>query len=238
MRGKRMFYIVMFAFVSTTRASSNIASSGYTYPYNIALIANMSPVVTAIFDRIFLRSPFPPLLWPTALFSVLGGSLIAISQSAFNDDGVGGGEGRGGGGEESNDEIRGRVSPEDNAFGCALQLLSVIFSALARILMKRTEGILTPTHIVQTNNLSNCLLPFVITMVRDPSSWGALRYLPFAPRSLFAWCTISVGIYSYASVLQIRLVRELGPGFYSSWASFRTLGTMMFMIRKRVQSSQ
>ena len=34
-RKKVMFYTILFAFVSTTRASSNIASSRYTYPHNI-----------------------------------------------------------------------------------------------------------------------------------------------------------------------------------------------------------
>jgi drug/metabolite transporter (DMT)-like permease len=128
------------------------------------------------------------------------------------------------GGDKSSE--RGKVSPRDNLTGCSLQLVSVIFSALARILMKKTEGILTPTHIVQTNNVSNCLIPFAITMIRNPSSWGAFRYLLFAPKSLIAWCTISIGVYSFASVLQIRLVRKLGPGFYSSCISCRTLGTI------------
>jgi drug/metabolite transporter (DMT)-like permease len=144
--------------------------------------------------------------------SVLGGSLIAISQSF--------------GGENSSE--RGKVSPRDNLTGCSLQLLAVVFSALSRILAKKTEDILTPTHIVQTNNVSNCLIPFAITMIRNPSSWYAFRYLPFAaPKSLVAWCTISIGVYSFASILQVRLVRKLGPGLYSSWASFRTLGTMV-----------
>ena len=34
-RKEVMFYTILFAFVSTTRACSNIASSGYTYPHNI-----------------------------------------------------------------------------------------------------------------------------------------------------------------------------------------------------------
>ena len=173
----------------------------------------MSPVVTALFDRIFLRSPFPPLLWPMAIISVLGGSLIAISQSF--------------GGDNSSERSK-AVSPRDNLTGCSLQLLKVVFSSLSQILMKKTEYILTPMHIVQTNNVSNCIIPFAITMIRNPSSWYAFRYLPFAaPKSLVAWCTVSIGVYSFASILQIRLVRKLGPGLYSSWASFRTLGTMI-----------
>ena len=34
-------------------------------------------------------------------------------------------------------------------------------------------------------------------------------------------------MYSFASTLQIRLVRILGPGFYSSWVAIRVLGSMI-----------
>ena len=38
---------------------------------------------------------------------------------------------------------------------------------------------------------------------------------------------MSIGVYSFASTLQIRLVRNLGPGFYSSWVGVRVLGSMI-----------
>ena len=59
---QRILYATLFATVATTRALSNIASAKYTYPYNLALIANTSPVITAIFDRIFSNCPYPRLL--------------------------------------------------------------------------------------------------------------------------------------------------------------------------------
>jgi len=173
----------------------------------LALISSLTPIIIALLDRILLQSPFPPLLWPTVILSGLGGFLIAICQS--NNDG------------DSS------ISSRDNLIGCSLQLLSAIFSAFARILMKQTEHILTPTHIVQTNNIFNCVLPLLYTLITNPSSWRAFRYLPFTPKSLLSWCTISIGVYSFASTLQIRLVRILGPGFYSSWVSVRVLGSII-----------
>lgn len=172
----------------------------------LALIASLTPIIIALLDRLLLQSPFPPLLWPTIILSGLGGFLIAISQSVNDGDSS--------------------ISSRDNLIGCSLQLLSAIFSAFARILMKRTEYILTPTHIVQTNNISNCIIPLLYTLITNPSSWRAFRYLLFTPKSLLAWCTISIGVYSFASTLQIRLVRILGPGFYSSWVAIRVLGSM------------
>jgi len=176
-----------------------------------ALIASLTPIVIAIFDRIVLRSPFPPLLWPTIVLSCIGGFLIAASQTLDNGS--------------SNE--RARIAPTDNLIGCSLQLLSSVFSAIARILMKRTERVLTPTHIVQTNNISNCLFPFLYTIVYNPSSWGAFRYLMVSPKSLAAWCAMSIGTYVFVSVLQVKLVRRLGPGFYSSWVAVRVVGSIV-----------
>jgi hypothetical protein len=51
-------------------------------------------------------------------------------------------------------------------------------------------------------------------------------YLLVTLKSLLAWCTISIVVYSYASIQQVTLVRQLGPGFYSSWAACRLLGTI------------
>jgi len=230
---QQIIYATLFATVATTRALSNIASAKYTYPYNLALIANTSPVITAIFDRIFLNCPYPPILWPTAIVTLFAGSIIAISQSmttaTSNIDAAS---------SSSDDNIHryddsgavdidiGVVTPTQNLIGCALQLLSVVFSALSRILIKHTEHILSETHVVQVNNLSGCVFPFIITLIYSRSSWKAFAYLPRTPKSLLAWSTISIVVYSYASIHQVGLVRQLGPGFYSSWAACRLLGTI------------
>ena len=63
-------------------------------------------------------------------------------------------------------------------------------------------------------------------MIYSRSSWKAFAYLPRTPKSLLAWSTISIVVYSYASIQQVGLVRQLGPGFYSSWAACRLLGTI------------
>ena len=179
-----------------------------------ALIASFTPVIIALLDRFVLRSPFPPFLWPTIILSGVGGFIIAISQIDS----------------ESMSEQDRTISPTDNLIGCSLQFISAIFSAFARILMKRTEHVLTPTHIVQTNNISNCLCPFIYTIITNPSSWKAFRYLFVTPKSLLAWCTMSIGVYSFASTLQIRLVRKLGPANYSSWVAVRVLGSVILSI--------
>ena len=101
-RGRRLRLLVLFAFVSTTRASTNIA-----YPFNVTLIASLTPVIIALLDKLMLNSPYPPLLWPTIFVSFIGGALIAMSQSA-----------------EVDSEGSPRISKMDNLIGCSLQLLS------------------------------------------------------------------------------------------------------------------
>ena len=48
-------------------------------------------------------------------------------------------------------------------------------------------------------------------------------------RDIFLANTMAYGqaFNLFASILQVRLVRKLGPGLYLSWASFRTLLTMV-----------
>ena len=52
-RRKKVIYTLLFAFVSTSRASSNIASSKYTYPYNISEYNGFLPVAAITMGRIF-----------------------------------------------------------------------------------------------------------------------------------------------------------------------------------------
>ena len=59
---QKIKYTLLFAFVSTTRASSNIASSKYTYPYNISefhiglIILLMRLLDVYLYSRLFLTS--------------------------------------------------------------------------------------------------------------------------------------------------------------------------------------
>jgi len=38
---------------------------------------------------------------------------------------------------------------------------------------------------------------------------------------------MSIGTHVFASVLQVKLVRRLGPGFYSSWVAVRVVGSIV-----------
>ncbi|EJK72953.1 hypothetical protein THAOC_05462 [Thalassiosira oceanica] len=71
----------------------------------------------------------------------------------------------------------------------------------------------------------------------QPVVWGAFKYLIVRPKTLLAWCTISIGVYSFASVSQIKLVRSLGPGFYS-WLEYAGISIMIVSVSVYLVRSQ
>lgn len=64
-------------------------------------------------------------------------------------------------------------------------------------------------------------------MIHNPSGWKAFRYLFITPKSLLAWCTISIGVYSFGLPAQVSMVQHIGPGFYSSFEGVRVLGSLI-----------
>jgi len=110
-----------------------------------------------------------------------------------------------------------------DAIGCGLQFLSVCFSAAARLLMKRTENILSRNEAVQANNVCNFILPLLYTLITNPRGWEA--FLVMNIQSFVAWITIAVLVYTIGSTVQMSLVRSMGPGMYSSLGATRVLGS-------------
>lgn len=212
-RGRKViFYTVLVGIVAVCRSSSNIAAAKWTYPYNSTLISSTTPLIIAVFDRILLsnKQPFPPLFWPAIVFSILGGALVAMGQTS-----------------DSTDMSSQHIHPTHNLIGCLLQFTSVVFSACQRTLMKLTVDIFSRNHFVQANNIPNCVFPFIIATIHDPSGWKAFRYLFITPKSLLAWCTISIGVYSYGLPAQVSMVQNIGPGLYSSFEGVRVLGSLI-----------
>ena len=115
-----------------------------------------------------------------------------------------------------------------DALGCALQFISVLFSSLARLLMKRTEHILTRDEMVQTNNLFNTIVPLAYTLLVPDArqKWRAFREP--STESIVALLSIAVLVYTIGSTGQMSLVRNMGAGVYSSFSAIRVLGSVLF----------
>ncbi len=89
--------------------------------------------------------------------------------------------------------------------------------------MKTTEANLNPSQLMNSANLTSMVLGVVLAL---PVS-GIQRALLMAARpdlmGIAAVIALGAGIYYYASMQQIRLVRSLGPAVYASFSSVRVV---------------
>lgn len=147
----------------------------------------------------------PKSLWPAVFGSFAGCAIIGYSQSSLY----------------LKEEESASSFFQDDMLGCILQFASMLFSVAARLLMKRTEGILSRDEAVQTNNFCNTLFPLLYTLLVNPSGWKA--FVCMTLESFCAWLTIAVLVYTIASASQMSLVRSVGPGVYSSFSAIRVV---------------
>jgi len=110
--------------------------------------------------------------------------------------------------------------------GCILQFFAMLFASASRLLMKQTEGILTAEEVVQVNNIFNTLIPALYSVIiTDPSVWKAYSHVSW--QSLTAFFSISVLVYTIGGVSQMKLIRSMGPGVYSSFSGLGVLGSVV-----------
>lgn len=207
-------YALAFGVVATLRAALNIASAKFTLSYYITAINSLTPLVVSIGDKVLLQTHLPGAIWPCIASSVVGCLVIAASQSPLMKDSTDNSD-------EAND-VSFTFTAQDG-IGCGLQFMSMCFSAGARLLMKRTENILTRNEAVQTNNVCNSVFPLLYTLFANPSGWNAFRSMTW--ESFGAWLTVAVLVYTIGSTGQMALVREMGPAVYSSLSAVRVLGS-------------
>ena len=210
----KITYALAFGIVATLRAALNIASAKFTVSYYITAINSLTPLVVSIGDKVLLQANLPSALWPCIASSVVGCLVIAASQSPLMKVST-----------VSSDEADGVpfTFTTQDGIGCGLQFMSMCFSAGARLLMKRTENILTRNEAVQTNNVCNTVFPLLYTLFANPRGWNAFRSMTW--ESFGAWLIIAVLVYTIGSTGQMVLVRGMGPAVYSSLGAVRVLGS-------------
>jgi drug/metabolite transporter (DMT)-like permease len=198
---------------STPLGLINLSDESNSFPFLYTDVINgMTPLVVSIADALILETQLPVLLWPSVLVSFVGCALIALAQSPLF----------------VKSSSSSYVFTHRDAIGCVLQFVSVLFSSLARLLMKRTEHILTRDEMVQSNNLFNTLIPLTYTLlVPDArSQWKAFQET--SVQSIVALLSIAVLVYTVGSTGQMSLVRKMGAGVYSSFSAIRVLGSVLF----------
>jgi len=222
-KSQRIKYLAMWAFVATMRAVLNMTSCMYTVAYNIAIVNSLSPLLSPVLEKIMLKSKptSPPFLFKAIIGSVIGVVAISLGQSpyfeAFNISSL---------------DLASTGSAEKHYFsqrdlvGVGIQLVSMVFSNVARMIMKLSEKYnISKEDLVQTQNVSTItvvvLLGFIFTGV-DSFIFAANTITSSLGTFLvFAWLTW--GIFSFAAMYQMNVVRSLGPTLYASFTSIRII---------------
>ena len=187
------------------RMMTNMQSVSMTKAYLTQITAMSLPFFTAILARIFLREKIHMALYPAVFVMIAGSLLVLHGQGAFVDD-------------------DGDFTIFD-IYGIALQLLSVLFSAMLKIAFKGTEGTLDTIELLLAQFLITAvpLLLWSYLMERD-----SLYYM-FTGLDVGGWIAVfamSVGIYMVGNYLQILAVRSLGASNHSASNSIRLLSAV------------
>ena len=184
---------VIFGIVTAARVITNFLSAGLTSSWHITAVATFGPFTTAGLARLLLGEKLDDRAWISLVVALCGGLLVS----------------------------RGHSSQKSDLAGVLLQFLSMIFSGLARVMMKSTDGTFSSMGLMTIQYF------FVIgtTFFATPA-WHPWLHLPF-----HGWVVImmlSICIHWAAAEAQVLLIRRLGPALYTSFQPLRLASTIVF----------
>lgn len=197
-------------------------SCSYTLAYNIALVESLTPLLAPLLDRVFFKTPLPKGIFQVIGLSIFGCIVVAFAQSP------------------SYYVFVGEKSPYswrvEDAIGLSMSFVSVLCLNLARIVMKTSEGTMTPTEGLQVQNILTVLISVTISFSAGSgeATWSrSLSSLMGSIPVILSFLFLTLGILSGALWWEVVSVRSLGPGAYGSMSSIRVpvavLGSYLMM---------
>ncbi|GMI11028.1 hypothetical protein TrVE_jg3307 [Triparma verrucosa] len=201
---KKIKVASLWGLFSTLRATMNMWSCAMTLAYNIAVINALTPLIAPILERAILGTELPPKIFTVVSVSVLGCVIIGYAQSpSFVGESTHG------------------LSKED-ALGVSIQFISVIFSNLARIIMKTSDGILSKSELIKIQNFCSIAFTGIIGLATlGPAMW--VQQFNLLESILLPFLFLGIGIFTLAAYFQVESVRAMGPGVYGTLSSIRVL---------------
>ncbi|GMH64187.1 hypothetical protein TL16_g03906 [Triparma laevis f. inornata] len=211
----------LWGLFTTLRATMNMVSCAMTLAYNIAVINALTPLIAPILERAILGTKLPPKIFSVVLATVVGCVVIGFAQSPSF---VG----------KSDDHA---LDAQD-ALGITIQFISVIFSNLARIVMKTSDGVLSKSELIQIQNFCSITFTAIIGLsTLGPTLWA--QQFSLLEKVLLPFLFLGIAIFTLAAYFQVESVRKMGPGVYGTLSSIRVLvavaGSYLFM-REPVQN--
>lgn len=196
-----------FGCVAAVRVATNILSTKYAYAYVTQIVAMGAPFIVAVMSRTILGEVLPRCLGPALVASALGCVLVQLSYILDSGGLLQGGK--------------------TQLVGAAIQFVSVLFSSGARILMKSTSDVLTKSELIRTQHLTVAIPVTLATVSLAPEKWADFFRALQHPAALLSFLTLSVAIFWLAGVVQIFVLRQLGPATHSSLAPLRLFSTVV-----------
>ena len=199
---KRAAFAVAYGCATAARASTNMASAAMTEAWHVTLVALLGPFVTALLSRAALGERVPRALWPCVVVAS-GGAALAAS-----------GEAR-----------AGRFRRRD-ALGCGLQLVSMVFSGSARVLMKLSAGSFSTKTLMVVQYVTICGGAAAYVAFVGDARAALASFASLDAAGLVVLCALSLVVSFGAAEAQIVCIRWLGPAHYTTLQPARVLSTV------------
>ncbi len=194
---RQLRFALMYGLMCTVRMLTNLQSTRWTTAFNTQATAMMMPFVTAFLARIFLAERIPRALPPTLIATVIGSLLVLV------------GSGSGG---------RGGLTWLDAA-GVGVQLISVLLSAVIKLVHVQTKGILSKGQLMLAQFVVTAAPLGVWSFAWDMPSLRAIANMDAAGWGCFFG--LALGVYGVANMSQIVATRLLGASTHSASNSLR-----------------
>ena len=238
---------LLFGCMAALRAGTNIESSRFTSAVNVQMVAMAGPLITALASSALLREAVPWTLWPALLVAGSGEALVLAAQAGLVSSGHPSVDSSSGSGSSGSNSGSSSVGGSDNltgrdVLGLGLQLASLLFSGVARVVMKASEKDFSASELMVFQYTCTALpalgWSFLGATAAGPTGtnvWEAWAQLTLTGWSCFA--TLVLGVMVSAATLQVRAVRFLGPAGHASLQPIRlfaTLAAAYFLLNERV----
>jgi drug/metabolite transporter (DMT)-like permease len=213
-------FLVAAAIGTTISACSlaNVFASRYIPAYLVQMIVMLTPLVTAVANKLILRQPTPPMLWPTLAISLAGSGLVIAGQ--WMQAAARSNEGGGGAGAASANKFEAKYL----LAGISMSLLSMLLQASFFLAVQVTRHIVTGAQVLWGQRNTSVFGMLILALTIEGTDWGwffALDTLDWVVLliagivvSVFAdigmqFVSRAVGAAAVSSVISLRLVASL-----------------------------
>lgn len=203
----RALVFLTFGCIAACRMTTNFASAGLTSAWHISAVAMFGPFLTVAVSRVAIGERIELRSWPSVICAVFGGFLVATGES--------------GSGDPDSSSRRAALA------GCALQVVSLCFSAAARVVMKTTAGEIGAAELMSAQYLVVVVVSFLATTSDLPNAWTPWTRSSERKAWLVAFL-LAFFIQFIAAAMQVHFVRTLGPAKYTCLQPLRAVSTVVF----------